>query len=214
MRKVTVAVFVAALCAVFAAGCSKKVDYNDYISEKRENIYSYSADTVDFTLHTGVREQPFSADGVRGDMIKVAEAYVSFAQNPSEVEISIDGAGGEMNYDSVKNRYSLNFPDGDFSADRVEVTLTCDGAEQSFTALSVLYDGVMDCETALKCVREHAPELFSSMTDGNLFKGEIFIRLLCDEGCYYYVGICDREGKITAYLLDGERGKILAEKKI
>ena len=61
-----------------------------------------------------------------------------------------------------------------------------------------------------ECAVEHGKELFASLTDGNIFLGEIYVRLLYDDGCYYYVGVCDRNKKITAYLVDGERGKVIA----
>ena len=70
------------------------------------------------------------------------------------------------------------------------------------------------CEQALSCVVEHDRELFDSMTANGLFDGEIFIRLLYDEGCYYYVGVCNKQKNIKAYLLDGERGKIIATKEL
>ena len=41
------------------------------------------------------------------------------------------------------------------------------------------------------------------------------MRLLADEGkCYYYVGVIDREGNTAAYLVDGENGNVIAERKL
>lgn len=206
----------AALAASAAfAGCAKKsVDFNDYISEKRTDIYQYSADGFDFFLNTGTREQPFEADGYRGEIFKVGEAFAFFDSPPSAVEIRIGEREGEMNYDAPKKRFYLNFPDFEIESDEIEVKLEYDEKEVAFTAQSVLYDGVMSCEEALECVKEHDGELFSALSDGEYFKGEIFIRLLYEDGCYYYVGVCDRQGKISAYLVDGEHGKILAKKKM
>ena len=75
---------------------------------------------------------------------------------------------------------------------------------------SVLYEGVIGCERALDCVIEKNADYFKRLCDGNVFLGEIFIRLLYDEGCYYYVGVCDRQGAVKAFLVDGEQGKIIA----
>lgn len=204
------------LAGVLAGGtaCSEKLNYNDYISEKRDNIYLYSCDAFEFTLYTGAREQPYATDGVRGELNAFAEAHISFKDNPSSAEIYISGAGGEMNYDAVKKEYSLNFPEPDFSGESLGATVIADGKDYAFSADSVLYDGVMDCESALDCVREHARELFESLTRDGEFLGEISVRLLYDDGCYYYVGVCDRNSKINAYLLDGERGKIITQKQL
>ena len=61
-------------------------------------------------------------------------------------------------------------------------------------------------------VTEYDGGRFESLTEGSRFAGEIYVRLLYDEGCFYYVGICDREGNTHAYLLDGTNGRVLAEK--
>ena len=80
--------------------------------------------------------------------------------------------------------------------------------------MRVKYGKILDCDGAAKCIIEHEADTFASMTENGVFKGEIFVRLLYDEGCYYYVGICDREKKIEAFLVDGEKGKIIAHKQI
>ena len=207
----------AALAAVtLFCGCSKSqnVDYSTYVSEKRENIYSYADDDLNFTVYYGVREQPFEADGVRGELFRFAEARVKFTKTPSEVLIDIDGAGGEMNYNAVECNFSLNFPDPQFGGDALDVILTVDGRQRKINVQSVLYEGVMECDRALDCVKEYAKDLFSSLTERGVFNAEIFVRLLFDDGCYYYVGVCDRQHNIHAYLVDGVRGKIIAEKKL
>ena len=66
----------------------------------------------------------------------------------------------------------------------------------------------------VKCVIEHDRKLFEGLTENRLFLGEIYVRLLYDEGCYYYVGVCDKSKHVTAYLIDGEHGKVIATKDI
>ena len=95
----------------------------------------------------------------------------------------------------------------------MKITLTCDGEPAEYTLQSVLTESVMDCEGALGCVREHAAGLFEGLTENGTLNAEIFVRLLYDGKCYYYVGVCDREGNITAFLVDGQSGKIIAERE-
>ncbi len=206
---------IAALCAVCAfTACSRQVNYLDYISENRSNVFLYRDDTTEIKIQCVKKEQPFSADGYKGEVCEIIETFVTLEKNPQELTIGVEGLGGEMNYQAVTRQYTLSFSAAAFEKSSVEVTLTADGNETTYTALSVRHDGVMSCEQAVLCVVDYASELFDGLTQNGLFDGEILVRLLYDEGCYYYVGVCDKEKKITAFLIDGERGKVIAKKEI
>lgn len=200
-----------ALC--FTCGCAKSVDYLGYVSEKRTNIYMYSNDGLEIKIYLSEKETPYSADGIKGDVAPLTEIFVSLPKSYDEVNISVCKAQGEMSYRAVENCYYISFADA-VAGDSADVSLSCGYDSYTCTAVSVLYDGVMDCDSAVKCVTEHDGELFTSMTENGIFRGEIYVRLLYDEGCYYYVGVCDRDKNISAYLVDGERGKIIATKKL
>lgn len=206
------AVLFAALAAL--SGCAKSVKYADYISEKRTDIYLYAGDDTEIKIYCSQREQPYAADGIKGAVSDFIEIFVTLPKNPETVEIDAGGFGGEMNYRAVENDFYLSFSAPSFKTDSIEITLDCDGKTSEYTAQSVKSGALISCEQALNCVIDHDRSLFSSLTEGNLFAGEIFVRLLYDDGCYYYVGICDRQRQMSAYLVDGERGKIIASKKL
>lgn len=197
----------------FLCGCQKSVDYCSYISEKRTDIYLYSNDGLEIKIYLSEKENPYNADGIKGEMTTLTEVFVKFPKNPEEVNITVGGTENEMSYRAVENEYYLSLSSCGISGESATVTLSCDGQSNSYTAMNVKYDGVMTCENAVKCVMEHNPDLFTSLTENRIFKGEIYVRLLYDEGCYYYVGVCDRDKNIDAYLVDGVRGKIIANKQ-
>ncbi len=210
-------IVIPALCLLSAAtlfgGCKKNVNYLDYISEMRYGIWLYSSDGLEVKIYRSAKENPYNADGIKCEMTDLTEVFVTLPKNYDDVELSIGSSGGEMSYRAVDNCYYISFAEG-ISGDSVNLTLTCGDDSYTCAAVSVLYGGVMDCNGAVKCVVEHDKELFSNMCENGIFCGEIFVRLLYDEGCYYYVGVCDRDKNISAYLVDGERGKIIATKKI
>lgn len=213
MKKIILLIFPLMFLCAFT-GCKKSVNYLDYISEKRTDIYLYSNDGLEIKIYLSERETPFSNDGIKGSMSELTEVFVTLPKNYEEVNISCGTIEGEMNYRAVDNCYYLSGSGGAVSGESATVTLTYGGNSQSYTATNVKYGNVLDCEGAAKCVIEHESETFKAMTENGIFKGEIFVRLLYDEGCYYYVGICDREKNIEAYLVDGERGKIIARKQL
>ena len=118
-----------------------------------------------------------------------------------------------MSYLTVRDCWYISFSGNSFDGNEITVSLDCDGKTTEYKLLSVVTDGLISCEQALECVKEHAGTLFDELTENGIFNGEIFIRLLYDEKCYYYVGICDREGMINAFLVDGQSGRIIAERE-
>lgn len=200
------------LVAVF--GCAKEIDFTAYISEKRTDIYVYSDDETQITAYCSQKEQPYVADGILGEPCQIVEFFVKFTKPHEEVTISVGDLGGEMSYRSVDNDFYLSLSAEPLAGGSVDAALSVDGESRNYTLLSVRDDSVMSCENAVLCVVEHDRELFDGLVENGVFKGEIYVRLLYDEGCYYYVGICDRDKNLTAFLLDGVKGKIIATKQI
>lgn len=196
------------------AGCGGKPDYGQYVSEERTNIYIYEEDGLSLKIMISDRESPYNADGYKGEMCRICEAVLNLAVTPDRVELLVGGKGGEMSYMSVSKSFYLSFADGELTGESLSVGLTIDGKERTVTATSVLYDGLITTRQALDCVTEYAADLFASLTEGRSFAGEIHLRLLYDEGCFYYVGVCDRQGNTNAYLVDSENGRIIAQRTI
>lgn len=213
MKKIVLLAAPLLLSCVFA-GCKKNVNYLNYVSEKRTDIYLYSDDGLEIKIYLSEKETPFCADGVKGNVGDLTEIFVTLPENADGVDISCGAIAGEMSFRAVDNCYYLSGSGGGIYGESAQVTLTYGGKSKSFAAMSVKYGNVLDCDGAAECVIEHERGLFDSMTENGIFKGEIFVRLLYDEGCYYYVGVCGRDKKIEAFLVDGERGKIIARKQL
>jgi hypothetical protein len=205
------------LCLFY--GCNKSVDYNSYVSEYRKGVYIYEDDDLTLKIYFSEREVPYVSDGIKGKMENLCEVFLSYSPTPSSAEIYFSLTdeqtgnvewGGEMNYQAVTKSFYLSFSCGYTGQENINATLTIDGKERKIDVNNVLYDGVIDEATALKCVVEYDGSKFASLTKGSLFNGEIYIRLLYDQGCYYYVGIIDKKGNTYAYLVDGESGRIIA----
>lgn len=203
----------AAASAAVLAGCNAAPDYTQYISEKRSEIYLYKDDIAEISVHCVSREQPYNADGICGDMCDLIEVFVKISPVPDAVGLTLGDYSGEMNYEAVDERFTASYSAPAISADGVDVALDFNGETHTYRALGVLDSGTMTCEQALLYAEQYDGELFKSLTNRRAFEGEIYVRLLFDEGCYYYVGVCDRQKNITAYLLDGGTGKVIATKK-
>lgn len=202
-----------ALFLPFLPACKKKTDYFSYVSEYRKSFYFYEDDNISLKIYSVDKETPYALDGVKGNMTTVTEIYFTSAKTANEVEIALAGTGGEMSYLAVTQNFYLSFTSDILSGASIPVTLNIDGKETKIDAFNVAEEGTIDGKTALKCVREYDGETFNALTDGSSFAGEIIIRLLYDNGCYYYVGVCNRDKQLHAYLVDGASGRIIAERE-
>lgn len=193
--------------------CKKSVNYGDYISENRKQVYLCKEDGYELKIFCSDRETPYSADGFKGNMTTVCEVYYKCENSPESVVAEVEGFSGEMSYMSVTDSFYLSFSADIKSAESLPVKLTIDDKQTEISARNVFEDGTIDASTALRCVTEYDKERFERLTERNSFSGEIGIRLLYDEGCYYYVSVCDREAHVKAYLVDGKSGRIITERE-
>lgn len=211
MKKFLLSLIIGLPALLCLSGCKKNVDYFTFVSEYRKSVYLYKDDVVSVRIYSVDKETPYSLDGVKGAVTEVTEVFVEYAKSADEVEIELLGHGGEMSWMAVTRNYYLSFSGGDLSGASIPVVLNIDGTEKKIDVFNVAEEGTIDGKTALKCVREYDGDAFSSLTEGSAFAGEIIIRLLYDDGCYYYVGICNREANVHAYLVNGSDGRIIAE---
>lgn len=191
----------------FLSGCSR-LNLDDYVSERRSYIYLGEGGNYTVKAESCRREYPYATDGYAcetSDLFEVTITAVEREKNLT-VSFSIDGEryGGELSYDSVKEEYSYSCG---IAVEAESVVFTV--GETSVTATRVnAEDKTSD---VLRAVADAEKETFDALTKGNAFLGEIYVRLIYDEGCYYYVGVADREGHTHSYLTD-ESGQLLAKR--
>lgn len=211
MKKFLLSLALSIPALMFFPGCKKSADYFSFVSEYRKSVYFYEDDTLSVKIYSVDKETPYSLDGFKGDVSNVTEIFFEYKSGASEVEIELLGQGGEMSWMAVTRNFYLSFAGENLSGASIPVTLNIDGKEKKVDVFNVAEEGTIDGKTALKCVYEYDGDTFKDLTDGTDFAGEIIIRLLYDDGCYYYVGVCNRETQVHAYLVNGADGRIIAE---
>lgn len=206
------------LCpAVLLCSCGKSPEPADYVSEHRSNVFVYSGQDFSVKAHAVAREYPYVADGYKGEMSTRAELFV-YAPAGTEscvVYFVANGEkyGGDASYDSVKKQFYFSCSADLSSVTALPVSLTFNGEEREITAPSVRTDGLLHLKQVLNALFEVENELLSSLTEKSGLACELHVRLLYEDAPYYYVGVVDRKGNISSFLMDGKTGKILAKRK-
>lgn len=202
---------------LFFTACKQSVNYFDYVSELRNNIFLAENDHFSLRIFSVEKETPYSADGVPNETTTLTEIRFTAPEGDKVCNLSfrVDGReyGGEMSFDNVKGDYyfSCTLDISDLSA--LPCLITYGDTELEMNALSVLNEKTLTPEAVLKSLEQSETELFKSMTDKYGFTGEIYLRLIYEDSPYYYVGIIDREEKTNAFLINAETGKILAKRQ-
>ena len=98
------------------------------------------------------------------------------------------------------------------SARSLPIALTFDSQEFEVTAPSVLTDDMIPLQQLIERVFESDRELLKRLTAEKNFDGELYVRILYEDAPYFYVGVVDKSGNITAFLLEAKTGKVLAKR--
>jgi hypothetical protein len=202
----------------FFSACKKQVDYFSYVSELRSNIFIAQEDELSLRIFSVQKESPYEADGIKMEIFERTEFYVTAPSGDKEYTLSFCVDDQEINavmsFDNVKCEYYY-FCNLDISSlSSLDCTISCQKKTQTFCAKSIKTSSTLAPTSILNIVKESEQELFTSLTDKYGFAGEIYLRLIYEDAPYYYVGIIDRNGKVNAFLLNGETGKILAKRTI
>jgi hypothetical protein len=202
---------------VFFTACTREVDYFDYVSELRNNIFLTETDDVHLRIYSVVKEYPYATDGIAHEKTARTEVYILPPDGTQVCTffLTVDGNeyGGELSYDNVKGEYFLSFSLDTSALRKIACNVSYGEKQIQCTAVSVLEKNTLTPQDVLFNVQNHATELFDAMTDKYGFSGEIHLRLLYEDAPYYYVGVINRSEEITAFLVNATTGKVLAQRK-
>lgn len=197
--------------------CQRSEDYFSYLSEHRSNLFLVEMEEFSVRIYALEKEHPFVADGMVGEKTKRAEIYLVANGGTENCQITFHANGntygGEASYDSVKREYFYSCAVDLSQATSVPLSVELGEGKYEVTAHSVKTTKTLSGQQILNALTEKEAELFRSLTDKNGFSAEIHLRLLYEEAPYYYMGVVDKTGKITAFLLDATTGNILAKRE-
>ena len=211
----------ALLCLVLLSllplfACRNTIDYFDYVSELRSNIFLAEKGEFSLKIYAANKENPYAMDGLAQETAPRFEAYLLAPEGNQTVTLhfSLDGQtlGGEMSYDNVKSEYYYTCTLDVSQQKELLCTLSYGEEKIDLTAKSVRTEKTLTPRAALNALKAENPAPFTDLTDEYGFSGEIYLRLLYEDAPYYYIGIINREGKTHAFLMNAETGKILASR--
>lgn len=201
---------------VFSA-CSNKLDVSGYVSELRLDIFSGESASYSVVAYSEKREYPFISDGSVGEVKSQLTIKLTQKQK-AESGLKALAFFGNKEYEAnftynVVNSSMIAVIEVDkFPSSSFTLSVVSQSGSENVTLTSLKHDEVISYKDALESVVEYDEDKAK-----NLFKekglAEIHIRIMeSDDKNYYYVGLVEKEGKTSAYLVDGYSGEVLATK--
>ena len=199
------------------SACRDSVDYTQFVSELRGNIFLAETEEFSLRIFSIRKENPYRADGIPQETSERTEIYLT-AQSGNKachISFSVNGKnyGGDMSFDNVKTEYYYSCTLDTSNERELICALQYGEAEHTLTAVSVKTSDTLPPMQVLAELQKTEAELFASMTDKYGFAGEIYLRLIYEDAPYYYVGVIDRQGEVNAFLINAKTGEILAKRK-
>lgn len=197
--------------------CSQKIDYFDYLSELRDNLLYANTEELSLRIYSVKKETPYAMDGIKKECSKRAEIYLITPEGDKDCFISFTvnekEYSGDMSYDNVKREYYFICSANLSMEKEIVCKIVYGEKELELCAKSVLDNQTLSPKNALSILVKEEKTLFTALTDKYGFLGEIHLRLIHEDGVYYYIGIIDKNKQTYAYLLNAKTGKILAKRK-
>ena len=225
MKRKLLTILCAAACLVLPASlgaCSANADLTRFVSEYRSEIYEGTEGEYSIFANYTEREYPYLADGYPADMTKIFEIVLTAPDNTKTYSVQYTirqkQYEAELSFDSVRMIHScsqtINCPEEKSIAFTITETDAEQGNAVTVTAASVRGENTADLKTLLSTVKKAEPSCFDRLISGKNFAGEIYVRLLHENGqCFYYIGVVDRTGNTHCILADAQSGEILATRE-
>ena len=200
------------------ASCKKSLDLNVYVSQLRLGVYQGVSENFDLTLYSESKEKPFAIDGFVGEMGNVLIVKLNGTKTLSDgVKITVKyddyECSGEFKLNPVNSTYTAeieveNLP----NTPNVLAFIETEEVKEQVSLVSKVSASKLDYKSVLKFVQDSDAETVKKLFTSNV-STEIHIRIIPEKGKnYYYVGFNNKDGSISAYLVDGETGEVLARR--
>lgn len=210
------------MCAAFAAimtiatllllfGCSK--DYMENVSERRSGYYTASDGTFTVTAVSGVRETPYTADGVVGEL----KPYTLITVVPSVFDVDAiytytakagdNVYGGALTVHPFAASFSAEF-DAEVTGEDFIVEIQATGAKSAYTLKSLVTPAMMTYDRAIDAAKTALDPTGSYEIRVRIMKNPID-----ESGVCWHVAFYADSDRMSGVLLDPVTAKVLAKKE-
>jgi Peptidase propeptide and YPEB domain. len=202
----------------------KSLDLKSNVSFAHTEYYSGENELFHVSVTSGIKENPYIADGVQNGTVDFLEICVV----PQKTELSdktfsytlyYEGGevSGELTRDNVKHAYKASVDVGDNRDKLIKLTIAYDDVISEIELTDRLADAI-SWEQALDMAKTAlAAEIEGNLSDEGKLPREICVKFIRDSrnpssDYFWYVSFVSSEGGYWAVLLEPRTGEVISKK--
>ena len=195
--------------SLFFAACKEENYLINYVNETRTDIYRGENEKYPLKAYYGKK------DGKNQLTLFLNKNETDensvFAELPSNGE----KIRKEFTFDPVKNALCAIFPTDNFTEKEFTVSIFCGSEKVDVILKSIVPENSLSLNDVLSVLSKNQKTLINNYFKDGVMNGKICARILVkDDYPYWYIGITDENGKLTAFLTDGIDGSVKAVREI
>lgn len=205
---------------------SNKIDLNDYLIEKRVNLYTAEDDLYSVTFSSGTREENYAFDGQVGNMIEFGALTFSRLDGLSlandsytyTVTINENNYTGFLDKSEIDNSYSADIGVAAPNDATINVQISFTGYSFNQDLINTSSSFSIDSSRAIEIANDELQDSLETMKKNNDGKIEAVIKNVKDYSnseslhYYWYVGAVASDGDTIGILIDAASGEVVAKK--
>ena len=215
MKRKFVFILLIIVCLPMLFSCGYTQQEKNNISQIRYNVFYGEQNGVCVKAFSEEKEYPFINDGIACGRENFVIVKVLNEFNPTKITLSFNGQTytNQGEYNANTNSIDYSFKVKRLPDKEIVVETETNSTKTQLICKSMLKSDTISPLIALEKVNKEQSDFVSSLYENGEFKAEIYIRLIVENDYnFYYVGYAQGSNKITAFLIDGVSGEILAGK--
>ncbi len=226
MKKKIFVCLIALLSLTLLTACGKKnVNLADYIIEDRNTLYTAEDDLYKLSFSSGLREENYSLDGVKGNMIEFG--IISFSRLDNDpmandnysyrIVINDQEFTGTLEKSETSNSYSTDIGVQAKPDDVITVQVNFTGYTFNKELANTSKGFSVDRNTALDLANNELKDTLAEITKDKNNQFEVIMKILNDysgeeKHFYWYVGVITTNGETLGVLIDANSGDVISKK--
>lgn len=225
MKKKILILFLA-ICSLTLVACGNKgLTLKDYLIEERQTLYTAQDDLYTASFSSGMRENNYSFDGVKNDMVEFG--IICFARTDSKtmakdhyaytVKINEQTYTGNLQQSELDNSYSADIQVCAPAGATVSVQIDFTGYTFNKEMANTTAEFAIDHNKALDIAGKELKQSMKNLSSDKNNKMEAVMKIVKDTSTeaghyYWYVGVVSTNGDVLGVLVDSTTGEIIAKK--
>ena len=210
--------------ALFFAGCGVTTEelVKNNLAEMHNHYFTGATQHFNVAMWSGVREEPFEQDGIRGQLVDFCVLHVvpigevgTFGMT-YKVKINDKTYEGEFGKSPFDNSLAADLETSITDTDEIYAEITFDGVTEVANLSCISCDFTIDGTEALNIAVTNAGEVLMILADNGNKSVEGYLRIISTDrnlGVYFwYVRFINVDGEEVCLVIDTNDGSIMASK--